>query len=549
MTQTPPDPNQQQPDQPQQPQQPVQPVSPYAPQQPQELQAQQPPQPPQGPVGDDDAWMTEPGQPRKRGLAMWLVPAVVVAGVLGLGGGGYFVYTALAGGGDQPSTVIPGNAIGYLRIDADPSLGQKIAAVRFLNKVPQIKDAGLGSGDWRKKMVDQLRKSDDAGTLKGIDYDKDIAPWLGDKVAVAALPPASGKEPTVVFALQVKDEAQAKSGIEKLSKDATASDITFRDGYALITEKGKAAEVTTALDKGSLATNTDFTADMEALGEQGVLSGWADLKSVAKFGNGNSTAAVQDQLDKLGRVAFALRFGTDHIELAGVGRGALTLKSLSGSGASRIGTLPADTVAALSISGADQIVDQAWKAFNDNSAALGAQGDDIKAQIKGLEQQLGITIPDDLKTLLGKRLVISAPEQDFSGETIPSVGLVVTTDAQKAEQTIAKLERAMSDQGQELPLKHRADGTTFYAATTQSYLDELSKGGKLGESETFKLALPNAADETFAAYVDLDKLEKLYAADVPADQRDLITGLRAIGLSVSVKDDGNSRFSLRIVGN
>lgn len=510
----------------------------------------QPWQPPQPPAGGDAPQMTDPAKPKKGGVARWLVPAIVLAGLAGMGGAGYYAYTALAGRGDQPSMVIPGNAIGYLRIDTNPSVIQQIASVRFLSKSPEIKDAGLGDVDWRKRMIEQLKKSNDGGTLKNVDYDKDIAPWLGDKVAVAALPPASGDQPTVVVALQVKDEAKARASIEKLSKNAgSQSDVTFRDGYALITDKGKGAGVTAAFEKGSLATNKNFTADMDALGEQGIFSGWADLKSMTKFSNGSTTAGAQNQLDKAGRAAFALRFNADYIELAGVGRGASGLKKLSGTEASQIGTLPLDTAAALSISGADQVVDQVWKGFIDNSASLGTQGDSIKSQIDQMAQQFGIKLPDDLKTLLGKRLLIALPEQDMSGGNTPQVGLKVTTDAQKAEEIIGKLEQVASGQGQESPLKHKANGQTFYLATTQGYLDELSKDGKLGDSATFKLAVPNAGDEQFTAYFDLDKLEKLYVEQVPTDQREFVKTLRAIGLSGSVKEDGNSTFSLRIVGN
>jgi len=49
------------------------------------------------------------------------------------------------------------------------------------------------------------------------------------------------------------------------------------------------------------------------------------------------------ELAELPRVERQVHALTVHLELAGVGRGALTLKSLSGSGASRIGTLPAES--------------------------------------------------------------------------------------------------------------------------------------------------------------------------------------------------------------
>ncbi len=70
-----------------------------------------------------------------------------------LGAGAVFAVQQLSGGGAQPADVLPGDAYGYVRLDIDPSAGQKIAAVRFLDKLPQVRDT-LGGDDPRKKLWD-----------------------------------------------------------------------------------------------------------------------------------------------------------------------------------------------------------------------------------------------------------------------------------------------------------------------------------------------------------------------------------------------------------
>ena len=82
----------------------------------------------------------------------------LLGGVLVVGGGTAFAVTTLVGGGAQPDQVLPGNAIAYVRMDIDPSAGQKIAAVRLLRKLPQVNDAVSGGGDPRQKLFESLQK-------------------------------------------------------------------------------------------------------------------------------------------------------------------------------------------------------------------------------------------------------------------------------------------------------------------------------------------------------------------------------------------------------
>ena len=457
----------------------------------------------------------------------------------------------LGGGGAQPDSVLPGNAIAYVRMDIDPSAGQKIAAVRLLRKLPQVNDALEGGGDPRQKLFESLQK--DRADLTSIDYDKDVKPWLGDRFGVAVMPPDQAGDVHVALALQVKDEDKARTGINKLMSTsggtAEKPDVAFRDGYALLTEKGNGAGLSAAIDKGTLAANTTYVEDMKALGEQGVLSGWADAARTVKLAqakSGQSTpAAVENAIDKAGRVAFALRFDASYLELAGVGRGAKAT-TVAGDQPSTLTELPADTAVAVSVANAGEAVGTAWDQIMESTDAMGPQ---VKDQIDGLEQQLGLSLPKDLQTLLGKRLLLALPEQELGGSTPPKVGLKVTTDAAKAEEIVGKLEKLASDQGSALPLVHAADGDSFYLATSPDYLSELKTKGTLGEDEGFRLAVPGAGKEQVAAYVNLDRVEKLYLDQVPSEQRDFVEALRSVGVVASSDNKGGSTFSLRLVGN
>lgn len=487
---------------------------------------------------------------RRRGPVIWgLVALAVVALALTAAAFGL----KLVGGGPQPDTLVPSTALAYLRVDTDPSVGQKVSAVRFLQKVPQVKGA-VDSGDPRKRLVDALIER---SGKKDLSYARDIEPWLGDRIAVAVLPPKSeGADPEPLVVVQVKDEAKARAGIAKLSAgDTDKPEVTFKDGYALLTSAGNGKAVTAALAKGTLADSTTYAGDVAAVGDQGVASGWVDLAALAKYtgalSGDNAPAALSTfggDLKGAGRAAFALRFDADAIELVGVSRGATSVKKPTATAGSTITRLPADTAVALSVSGLDQAIGQSWDGI---VKGIGAQtpGEDVTGELKAMESQLGISLPGDLQTLLGRNLVLAVPDQDFASGDNPQFGARVTTDASRADAVVTRLERLALQSGGELPIVHQAKGDQFYLASSRDYLGKLTADGTLGDSTAFTAAVPDAKDAQYVLFADLDRLEKSYLDQVPAQDRDLVKALRAVGASGSVTANGEARFTLRVVGN
>ncbi len=464
--------------------------------------------------------------------------------LLAVGGGIAFGVAKLSGGGAQPADVIPADAIAYVRLDIDPSAGQKVAAVRFLSKFPGAKDV-FGSDDMRKGLWEQISKQSTNSCFKKFNFDKDIAPWLGDRAGVALRPGKTGGEPNMVFVVQTSDEAQAKDTLAKLAAcndSGGGTDVRTRNGYAVLTPKGQGDAALAALDKGSLASNSTFTGDMSALGDQGVASMWFDAAKLAALAP-QEPGIDPSLLDNVkGRVAATVRFDPGFVELAGVRRGMTNVKKVDGGGA-ELTSLPADTVGALQVSGGAQLIDGAWPDLKKALDTAAGDGSDVQSM---LESQLGIKLPDDLKVLLGKSFTLALPEQDF-GSQLPTVGLKVTgTDAKRASEVLTSIEDVS---GGAFTLDKKVDSDRLYVATTPGYADTLSQGGKLGDSDAFKTAIGDTAAMTTGLYVDLDRIEKYYLPQVGSEAHDAVQALRAVGLNVSAKGDGEDTFSLRVVGN
>ncbi len=490
----------------------------------------------------------EPTTPGTGGRRRTALVAGGLAAVVLLGGAGVFAAQQLSGGGAQPADVLPGDAYAYVRLDIDPSAGQKIAAVRFLGKVPQIQNT-LGSGDPRQKLWELAAQDSSDACMKTFRYGTDIAPWLGDRVGVALRPGGTQDTPNVAVAIQVTNEDAARTALTKLQacgKSGADSDLRMKDGYAIITPKGAGDATLAATAKGSLAQNTTFSGDMTALGEQGVLSAWVDmgrgLSELQKLGAGSGMPAVSAVGTK-GRVAAAVRFDADYVELAGTVRGADASKTVKGDG-TELANLPANTMAALQVSGGAEALDTAWPNLKKQLDTVAGGGKDGATSMA--EQMLGIKLPDDLEALLGRSFTLSLPDQDLK-TAAPAVGAkIVSNDAKRADEVIGRL---LQGAGGAAALTHHVEGDKVYVATTSDYADDLKAGGRLGDTDAFTQAVGDVSGSNAAVFLDLDKLEKLYLDGVHGQEKTFLESLKAVGLNARQTAPGEGTFTLRVVGN
>ncbi|MGH3317617.1 MAG: DUF3352 domain-containing protein, partial [Nocardioidaceae bacterium] len=302
----------------------------------------------------------------RRGLVTGIVVGIIVAIGLPIG---TFAAFRLLGGGTQPHDVLPANAIGYFRIDVDPSAPQKIDAVRFLRTFPAFEKYTRiddDRADIRKVVFDAMLED----VPCRLDYENDVAPWLGERLGVAVTPPAApGEDAGFAGAVQVSDEQAASRGLEKLracdAGNSPAGGWTYLDGYMIVSQTQRKAEsLAAAAEQNPLADAEQFRSDMDRLGEQGVASVWFSGEGIYKaLATDEVFRPMDDQLRRQveqsyssGAVAF--RFDARYVELATVLTGSAYEESDDEAVADM--ALPESTAVALGFADGEGYVDELW---------------------------------------------------------------------------------------------------------------------------------------------------------------------------------------------
>ncbi|GAA1911809.1 hypothetical protein GCM10009737_11630 [Nocardioides lentus] len=206
--------------------------------------------------------------------------------MLAVVGGGVWAATSFLQTGAQPAEALPADTLAYVAVDLDPSGGQKLEALRTLRKFPALDDAGLGTDtdtDLTRALFDLVQES--GAGCAGLDYDADLADWLGERAAVGLLP--GGDEPDVVGVVQVADESAASDGLAALAACATTSDaddpgdgggfgyVVDGEWAVLAEDEETAQDVVDSSAEGALAADDSFERWTDAAGDPGVLAAYA----------------------------------------------------------------------------------------------------------------------------------------------------------------------------------------------------------------------------------------------------------------------------------
>ena len=189
--------------------------------------------------------------------------------------------------------------------------------------------------------------------------------------------------------------------------------------------------------------------------------------------------------------------------------------------------------------------------------SLSEQGLDIGSGQRAFEQELGLTLPDDLETLLGESLTLVIGSKNL--EMIPTltgpadltnldVGLSLVSEPAKAKDLADRLVTLVGQLDVQLTATQTDDGAAI--ATNGHAAEALSGGGDLGDDATFKAAVPDADRAFGSIYVDISSiLDTLVKADPPAEvaaQIKQLAVLSAVGGSVSRKSDHVAQSTLRV---
>ena len=526
------------------------------------------------------------GSPSRHSRRGWWIGGGVIA-LLGVGAGAWAAFGFFQQG-EQPAEALPSSTVAYVSIDLDPAGGQKIDAFRTLNKFPAFKDeVGVDSVDeLRHKLGEQLVGEADC---PGLDYDRDIDPWLGDRMAVAAVELGGDPAPQVVAVLQVKDEGQARDGIKKLNACDDSGEepaVGFHDGWAVFAQTQENVDaVLAATDKGTLADDATYQKWTNAVGEAGVVNAYASpeagralarqLGGLLSGGmptlgatsvesslpasyslstaDGSGDDPFSQALSSFKGGAATLRFTSDGLEFAAAADGGSPqLAAITGNtGGTLVQRLPDDTAAAAGVTLPKGWLDRQLDQMSSMFGGMGMSKDDV---VRELSQETGLDVPADIETLLGSGISISvghdfdfeAAENSDDGSGLP-IAATIKGDPDAIERVLDKI-------------RARAGDLAFLDSDTQDglvavgpsadYRQQVLDGGSLGDNGTFTSAVPDAGNASSLLYLNVDALEPSITKAAAGDQQtiDNVKPLQSVGLS-STNDDGVIRFSFKVSTN
>ncbi len=529
-----------------------------------------------------------PAQPGAGSAKKALLIGGGVVGLAAVAVGAWAAYGFLSTG-PQPAEALTAGTLGYASIDLDPSGGQKIEALRTLNKFPAFEDeVGIDTDDdIRKAIFDKIQ--DDADCA-GLDYGDDIEPWLGDRAAFAAVD-VGGDDPDPVVVLQVKDADQADTGLDTIKACDDSGDLgwAIEGDWAILAESSDIAEkVVKATEKGSLADDDDFQRWTSEAGDAGVVTLYAgpeagdyfaehadsmfgfplgmvddyacsmELPSDAEpgdsfdsnsfdsdcgdpsAGGSDLSAELEQKLRDFQGLAVTVRFDGGAIEVEAAGDSSVMPRGLTGGGtADVVQSLPADTGAVFGLGFADgwfgDLVDYV-------APYAGSDPDELMDQLSELT---GLDLPGDAETLAGDSAAVALgsdfdPESFFAsedGSDIP-VAIKIQGDPDEIESVLDKL-RDQAGPGATV-LESDQDGNTIVIGPNADYRAEVLADGGLGDEAVFKDVVREADQAHTVLFVNVDEFEDVIKDAAGEDDEEFVDNLEPVaGFGVTAWIDGD----------
>jgi len=474
--------------------------------------------------------------------------------------------------------ITPSNAVAFVSVNLDPSIEQKRNLMSIARKFPAASDKVKGEFDESRDglLADLVKEG-------GLDYKRDVKPWLGNEVAFALLPQAEGDAPLGAVFVQTTDEAKAK---EALAKSARSGDFKgeYRvvDGFVVISDQDKKADNARVLDivegqskkgDGGLARGDRFTGVVDELAGDRLLLAWTDVQAALRLADGMGAIPGFDltkAFKKAGPVAVDLHAEKAALVLEGVAR---PFAEGKGGDAAITRNLPADSLGALTFFGVGT-------AFKQAIELVGGTGGDFTGEFM---KQTGINLESDILSWMEGEFVLVAGAVP-NGQSFPDFALVVEpTDQDKAKAAIPKILKALENTAQiKLEERKLADGVTAYVAPEAltdgiqpamalledrfvlanrlEYLEALSKDApsSLGESKAYKSVVGEGSSKTVAQIVlQIDPIreaiEKAFLSNADGEgraqyEKEIKPNLEPLGgFGVLARHDGGfDRFEMKL---
>jgi len=490
--------------------------------------------------------------PSSKGSRKWIGAVAAVAVVAALATGGMTLLSFLGGGGAQPEDVFPNSAIVFAKLDLNPSAGEKLAAYQLASRFPKVKDKVTSEDTSVKESI--FSPIFTGSSSWGLDYKRDVEPWLGDRIGIGVFPAMdSDKKPEVALAVAFTDEDAARAALDKaISKQAGSTSkvqqvgYAFADGFVILSDTSAHAAALVAAGKVSplaLSTWSTYGEDVKSLGPDQIGVAWVDVAATYKLipkdqllnGPLGQLSATRDPMSATGRFVMGLHADPSYLELTGKAidlKGASALTSTAAaSQASLLASFPSDVFGAASAAGLG-------KAAGSLFTGLTAKGDPL--EVKAMLSQFGIDSAQQVETLLGAETgIVVGGTADHPEYAVRTRGSDPDTALALARQVLAQAPVP------ELTIRKISDPDGIVAGVGSELSDAIlnPSGAKLGGDKAFEQVLPDVGKAGFAAYVNLAKLTPVLTKDHATDAES-VKPLSALGLTAA--GGAEPSFRLRI---
>ena len=490
-------------------------------------------------------------------LAALVTAAGAVAGCAGLSG---------AGSGSDPAAAVPASAPVYAE-----------AVVAGAGKEQQDAQAALGKILGTTDPQGQVVALFDQG---GVQFARDIQPWLGDRVGAAAL--TLGKKGDKIVVAASRDDAAATAALGRILPGA--SERSYRGvSYRVATKDGRPLAAGVVGDAVVFGSENGLKAAVDASKGSSLAEGdqlkqarstvrqersgflYVDVagflrQALGASGGGAAQLApfvdpVAQALPKTFAAALDAEPGLVRVDSAAFGNGGGA--RAAGSGADALAGLPGDAWLGLGVGELGQTVN----GFIDRvSAGSGLAGVGLQALLGQAQQSLGLDIRRDLLGWMGDAGVFvagSSADNARAALVIASKDPAATQRAVRALETLARRSGdvstlhatgvdvgfAVKRPGGKEDLLVAAAGDRFVVAGGRRALDEaLSPGSRLGDAPAFRDAAAKLSAGVRPSYfVDVRKLSGLAGSSAKGGRgHDLQQRLKAFGAVVGgAKRDGD----------
>ena len=453
-------------------------------------------------------------------LAALIAAALLATGCGGSGSGG--------NASGDPARVVPAGAPVYAELLVHPQGALRANAEEVAAKL-------FGSAHVGARIVALL---DRAGAPHGLSYERDVKPWLGDRVGFAVT--AFGKQPDGFVAATSKDDGKAGDAVSRLLPAKRSFDGTSyrasRDGRqaaAVIdhmvvagTDAGVRAAIQTAHGGPALATSAPLRRARTLVPQNRLGFLYLDFKQVlpgigAASGSPQASAVLQALNGAgIGTIAASLDAGKDLLRV----RAAAVLDKAPtprGSGADAVAALPADAWLGLGVGDLGNLLGGLLQRLT-GGGGIGAAG--VNALLDSFRQQSGLDVRRDVISWMGRASLF------LRGHSIFDLGgalVIQSKDVAATRRTIAKLAaylrsrhkapvKPLSAPGVDagfttsissLPLEVALAGNRFVAAIGGGALAEaLHPGAPLSGTAGYKDAVRMLGGTRPSLYIDAPRL-------------------------------------------